>query len=120
METALRKIISYIKDNNNISVFPVKLIFNYKYGKESIIKKIIDIDKCREQEIKTYYEKSEYENYLSKINFDDTIVIKTEVPKVSLYYFENALVNIDSSSIVFKNKILVTRTEGERFNEGFL
>ena len=120
METIIKRFVNYLNNNNNISVLFVKILFNYKYGKESSIKKIVDIKDYKSHIIKTFIEESEYTNYLCAIKLEEEVVVITISPAISLYCFENVLIRIDSSSIIFKNKMLVTRTESERFNEGFL
>jgi capsular polysaccharide biosynthesis protein len=57
---------------------------------------------------------------LTKFNIGDNFHINTPSPKVSLFQFQNALVEASSSSIVYQNKVLVTRSNNERISGGFI
>lgn len=120
MEAIVKKIVRYIINDENISKLFVKQIYNLRHGSKSSILPLKDITSFKKNVLRTFYPKGTFKSKLPKFDFIQEKIILTDTPSISLFKFENALIHTNSSSIVFNKKILVTRTNGERFNEGFL
>lgn len=121
MEAIIRKIVHYIKDNKNISNPFVKFIFNKRYSSTHKIVKIEDIEKCDTERVKIYYPASQFVCQLPRFETDkkaNTIVVKS--PKTALFQLSNAIVDADSTAILYKKKLRVCRYNDERYNEGFV
>lgn len=120
MGTIIKKFVNYIKDDNNISISWVRILYNLIYSKRSVIRSLVDVGSLKNDIIEKFYTDTVYTSHLPKVTLEGDRKIKMNVPSVSLYYFKDAVVNIDSTGILYKDKIVVTRTDEERFNEGFL
>lgn len=118
MVSFIKNIINYIKDDNNISIFLVRKIFNLRYQKISKILKIKSQEElCGELLVDSLVSRS----YLPIEKIDsvqDFLVIKT--PKIKFFKLSDVLIHPDSSCIVYKNKIYKNGYDNERFNEGFI
>lgn len=120
MEAIIKKLINYIISDQNISKLFVKQIYNLRHGSKSYIRTIKDLTSQKKNIIKTFFPKGLFTSHLPKFNLGNEKITTTEIPSISLFKFDDAIINVNSSVVVYRKKILVTRTEGERFNEGFL
>lgn len=120
METIIKKIVHFIKNNQNISNPFVKFIFNKKYAPIQKIVKIKNIENCEDNIIKTIFPKNNFLCHLPKFNNNNTATTTIETPAIALFQFENAIIDADSSSVLYNNKLLVNKYKDERYNEGFV
>lgn len=121
MEAIIRKIVHYIKNNENISNPFVKFIFNKKYHATHQIVKIEDLKNCEKERIKNYFSASRFTSWLPRFDTNNppkSIVVKS--PETALFQFKNAIVDADSTAIMYLKKLRVCRYNDERYNEGFV
>lgn len=118
MEAIIKRFVQFIKNDNNISNSFVRFIFNFRYRTHSYIAKIKDYGFINGQElIKGYL----YESFPPVSGIKEVQrIIKTQTPDIKIFRFNNALIHADSSCILVKSDLLVTKYLDERYNEGFV
>lgn len=118
MDTIVKKISNYIKDDRNISNSVVRYIFNYKYKKNAFIGHLVDYEDCKG---KLLIKESSYSSVAPVTHqYENPKITVSITPNIKLFTLKDALVHADSSCILNKSKILVTRYDDERYNEGFI
>lgn len=120
MASIIRKLKSYIQSNEFLSNYVKKAIYNFKYRPNSQIVQIKDIESCRQQVVEKLFSTSIFQNHFPKFLNTKEQFIENSSLEVSIYTFENAYIDINSSSFLFKNNLVTFRTKDERFNEGFV
>ncbi|MFV0178238.1 glycosyltransferase family 61 protein [Empedobacter falsenii] len=121
MASIIRKLRHFINSDYALSNTIKKQLYNIIHIGKSRIIKIKELTECKSNIIKTYIASEQFISYFPLTfgnNVQKTNVIRT--PEINLYKFREAIVNANSSAIFSKNKIIVFRMEGERFNEGFI
>ncbi|WP_185152000.1 glycosyltransferase family 61 protein [Chryseobacterium vaccae] len=120
MGAVLKKLTPYIQSNESLSNIVRKTLYNYFYKPYSQILKIKDIENCRENILEKISAPGIFKcNLPKRLNIKESYVENT-VPGISVYQFENAYVDINSSAFWIKNNLVVYRSSGERLNEGFV
>ncbi|BFO65962.1 glycosyltransferase family 61 protein [Chryseobacterium sp. KCF3-3] len=120
MAAFIRKFVDYIKSNDSLSNYFKRTVYNFRYKSFSEIVSIKDIIDCKQQTIQKLAEENKTKTYLSKFLNIEERYIEVVSPEVSLYQFEDAYIDINSSSILQNDNLITHRSEGERFNEGFV
>jgi len=120
MAAVLRRLGPFIKSNESLSNPFRKALYNYFYRPNSQIIRIKDIETCRQQTVETIFKSGIFKNHLPKLSGTKEQIIETPYPEVSIYKFENACISISSSAVWVKDHLVTYRSEGERFNEGFI
>ncbi len=120
MEAIIKKFVRYVLNDRNISKWLVKPIYNLRHGTKSFILPLKDFSTQKKNIIEIFYNKGIFTSHHTKFDVFKNKTKQTATPNIALFKFINPLIHVNCSSIVFNNKILVSRTDGERFNEGFL
>lgn len=120
MASIIKKSIAFIKSNDSLSNYFKKIIYNYRYKPYSQIVPIKDITDCSDQKVEKLINKNNSKTYLPKFIDTQEQYVEVSTPEISLYQFNNAYIDINSSSILHKEALVTYRTKGERFNEGFV
>jgi hypothetical protein len=120
MEAIIKKLSKLLNNNRNISNYVIRNIYNLKYRNNSIIVKVNHLKNFDSHIIEEYEPKHIFNSYLPKFEIGEEKVVKVEVPKICLYKFNQATVNINSSSILYNNSLIVNKGENEKINEGFV
>ncbi|SHL02441.1 glycosyltransferase family 61 protein [Chryseobacterium polytrichastri] len=120
MATIIEKFVAYIKSNDSLSIFFKRAVYNYRYKPNSQIVSIQNIENCKVNIVQKLFDRGEFKNYFPKIFNKDELYNEVLTPEVSLYQFNNAYIDINSSSILLKENLVTFRTKDERFNEGFI
>lgn len=120
MGAVLRKLAPYIQSNASLSNIVRKTLYNYFYKPYSQILKIKDIENCKENILEKISGPDIFRcNLPKRLNTKESYV-DNQVPEVSVYQFDNVYVDITSSAFWTGNDLVVYRSSGERFNEGFV
>lgn len=120
MEAIIEKFVFYIKSNDSLSNYFKKAIYNYKYKPNSQIVSIKNIEDCKKNIVQKLLDKSIFKNYFPRFLNKNESYIEVSTPEICLYKFNNAFIDIKSSSLLLNNELVTYRTENERFNEGFV
>lgn len=120
MGAVLRKLTPYIQSNASLSDIVRKTLYNYFYKPYSQILKIKDIENCKENILEKISDPGTFKCNLPKQLNKQESYAENPVPKVSVYQFDNVYTDICSSAFWIKNDLIVYRSSGERFNEGFV
>lgn len=80
----------------------------------------MDIETCKSNIVKKLSNQDCFKNYFPKFSHNSEHYIETSTPEISLYLFNNAFIDITSSCIVLKDKLVTYRVKEERVNEGFV
>lgn len=120
MASVIKKTIAFIKSNDSLSNYFKKVIYNYRYRPYSQIVPIKDITDYTEQKIEKIADKNRSKTYLPKFINAKEECVKIATPEISIYQFNNVYIDINSSSLLYKDALVTYRTNGERFNEGFV
>lgn len=119
MESLITIIKNFFSDDNNLNNWLKKVVFNIRYTQQKIypIRKFSDGHNFK---IKTLIPPNKTENYFPKIFGKEQSRTSTRSPEIGLFFFKNAIVNINSSSILKNRKVFVDYCQAERFNEGHI
>lgn len=120
MATIVKKIVDFLKNNKSISNPFIKIIYNFKYKSVSKILEVKDITTFNYNIINRFFYASTFLSFYPKFIKVDEKSEQIKTPEISLYKFQNILINADSSALIFNNNLVVNRTDGERYDEGFV
>jgi hypothetical protein len=120
MAVIVTKIASYLKNDESLSNYFKRFVYNYRYKPYSQITSIKDIENCKENIVKKLLNKNIFKNQLPKSLNREEHCIDIATPEIAIYQFNNACIDVKSSSILIKNELITYRTISERFNEGFV
>lgn len=106
------------RSNRPFSYYFWRILTKLKLNSQTL--KIKDIEECDDNVVQNLFDKKIFHNYLPKSLNSEEHYTKDLTPKISIYNFNNVYIDIYSSSIIFKKKLLVYRTANEKFDQGYV